>query len=292
MTHPLIQENIPLRNLTSFKVGGPARYFAEPCSFEELREVLQWNEHNQQALFLLGKGTNLVLSDEGFPGLVIHLGKRFSGIQVHGNVVRCQAGCLLNTAVSQSVEAGLAGIENLGGIPGTLGGCAFINAGAFDQELCQVITKVLSVDMHGQFRERTNAECEFSYRHSGLMGLSEVIVEVEMELRPGDRDALRAQMHAILARRKEKQPVELPNAGSMFKRPPGKFAGALIEASGLKGFRVGDAQVSEKHANFVVNVGTASARDIWQLTEHVIAKVQQDHGITLEREVIFLGQFP
>lgn len=291
MRQGLIQENVSLRNLTSFKVGGPARFFAEPTSVTEIREVLQWFQTQNLPLFLLGKGTNLVISDQGFPGLVLHLGKKFSALSVNATMLTCQAGCLLNTAVAHAVDAGLAGIENLGGIPGTLGGGAYINAGAFDQELCQVIHKVTSLTMKGTLVERNNSECGFSYRHSALMGLPEVIVEVELQLRPGNAEELRAQMNAILMRRKEKQPIELPNAGSMFKRPPGKFAGALIEASGLKGFRVGDAAISEKHANFVVNLGRASATEIWNLTEQVIARVQNDHGIVLEREVIFLGKF-
>lgn len=291
MPHHLIQENVSLRNLTSFKVGGPARYYAEPSNLDEIREVLKWVKATSTPLFLLGKGTNLVISDAGFPGLVLHLGKRFGAMRIEGNQVFCEAGCLLHTAVVQSVDAGLAGIENLGGIPGTLGGGAFINAGAFDQELCQVITKVTSLDMDGIFKVRDNAQCGFSYRHSSLMGLPEVIVGVEIQLHAGNKEELRAQMNTILARRKEKQPIELPNAGSMFKRPPGKFAGALIESSGLKGFRVGDAAVSEKHANFVVNLGKATATDIWNLTEQVIAKVKVDHGVTLEREVIFIGSF-
>ena len=285
----LIQENVPMHSYTSFKVGGPARYFAEPSSLLEIREVLQWCAQAKAPIFVVGKGTNLVVADEGYDGLILHLGKRFSGIQIQYNTLICDAGCLLNSAVKSAVDAGLAGIENLGGIPGTLGGGAFINAGALDQELCQVISKVTTLDAEGKLTERNNAECDFSYRHSGLMNYAEIIVQVELTLRPADPVILREQMNAILLKRRDKQPLDLPNAGSMFKRPPGGFAGVFIEKSGLKGFRVGDAAVSEKHANFVVNLGHATAQQIWELTKQIIAKVQADHGVTLEREVIFLG---
>ena len=287
-----IQENVALRNLTSFKVGGAARYFAEPTTIEELREILAWrkeqNQKQELPYFVLGRGSNLVIADMGYPGLIIHLGKSFAKISLEGERMLCQAGAQLHTAVSTAVEVGLAGIENLGGIPGTLGGGAFINAGAYDQELCQVIESVRTIDIQGAETIRTNAECEFSYRHSGLMNRQEIIVEVTLHLRYDEPQRLRTQMNSILLKRREKQPLELPNAGSMFKRPPGKFAGSLIEASGLKGLRVGDAQISEKHANFVVNLGSATSADIWNLTEQVIHIVQRDHGVTLEREVIFL----
>ena len=287
-----IQENVSLRALTSFKVGGPARFLAQPTSVTEVQEALAWARVRGLESFILGKGSNLVVSDHGYPGLVMNLSKNFSALSLNGSAMACQAGCLLHTAVVAAVDAGLAGIENLGGIPGTLGGGAFINAGAFEQELCQVITQVTTVDSQGTLRSYANADCGFSYRHSSFFSKPlETIVEVQLSLRPGDPSALRQQMNAILQRRREKQPIELPNAGSMFKRPPGKFAGTLIEQSGLKGARVGDAQVSEKHANFIVNLGAATAQQIWDLTEMVIAKVHADHGITLEREVIFLGEF-
>ena len=287
----MIQEQIILAPYTTFKVGGPARFFAEPNNTNELRNVLLWLQQNPMPFFLLGKGSNLVVSDQGFAGLVIHMGKQFAGLERIDSSLLCKAGCLLHSAVIASVDAGLAGIQNLGGIPGTLGGGAYINAGAYDQELCQVISEVTTMDLQGTIRVHNNAECGFGYRHSSLMGLDEIIIEVRLDLHPNDPQKLREQMNAVLLKRREKQPLELPNAGSMFKRPPGQFAGALIEASGLKGFRVGDAAVSDKHANFVVNLGKARALDIWELTEQIIAKVKADHAITLEREVIFLGSF-
>ncbi|HSQ43193.1 MAG TPA: UDP-N-acetylmuramate dehydrogenase [Fibrobacteraceae bacterium] len=286
-----IQEYVRMDSFTTFRVGGCARYFAAPSSYAELREALEWRATRDLPWFVLGRGSNLVVSDHGFPGLVIHLGRNFAANQLNGNVLTCAAGCLLHSAVTLSVDAGFAGIECLGGIPGTLGGGTYINAGAFGQELCQTIVQVKSLNAEGKEILRDNAACGFGYRHSNLMGRPEIITEVSLILHPGDPEILRQQMLEILRKRRDKQPLDLPNAGSMFKRPAGGFAGVLIEQSGLKGFRVGDAAVSIKHANFVVNMGHATAQQIWELTKRIIAKVQADHSVTLEREVIFLGDF-
>lgn len=172
-----------------------------------------------------------------------------------------------------------------------MGGGTYINAGAFDQELKDVIVAVRSVTRQGELRERDNAACGFAYRHSHFFDLDEIIVETVMELKIGDRAQLEAKQREILLKRKDKQPLQLPNAGSMFKRPPGTYAGLLIEQAGLKGLRCGGAQISEKHANFTVNAGGATAQDIWDLTSDVIARVREHSGITLEREVIFVGNF-
>lgn len=292
MLSPIFRENVPLRDYTTFKVGGPARYFYEPASRTELARALEYARTESLPCTVIGRGSNLVVSDHGLRGLVIRLGDKFSHLHIEGDKLTADAGTLLNTAVTHAVRAGLGGIQKLGGVPGTIGGGTFINAGAYGQELCQVITRVESLTRTGEERIRTNAQCEFRYRHSIFCELDEVVTHVEMQLTLADDNTLRSEMQASLHQRKEKQPLELPNAGSMFKRPPGHFAGALIEASGLKGFSVGGAQVSPKHAGFVVNTGGATAADIWELTERVIEHVERDHGIRLEREVIFLGEIP
>ncbi|MDB5105281.1 MAG: UDP-N-acetylmuramate dehydrogenase --_ transferred, now [Fibrobacteres bacterium] len=287
----LVRENIPLAPLISFKVGGPARYFVEPSTPEEFSEALGWARQKGLETFILGKGTNLVFSDQGFPGLVLYTGKSFHGIAWEGNRVRAQAGALLHTVVTQSVGNGMAGIQHLAGIPGTMGGGTYINAGAFGQELKEVIVFVTSTTMDGKLVQRTNEECGFAYRHSHFFHLNEIILETALELVPGDPDALRAEMRETLRKRKEKQPLNLPNAGSMFKRPPGQYAGVLIERTGLKGFRMGGAMISEKHSNFTVNAGGATAQDIHDLSSEVIRRVKEATGTTLEREVIFIGEF-
>jgi UDP-N-acetylmuramate dehydrogenase len=290
----LIRENVPLAPLISFKVGGPARWFVEPSTPAEFSEAVGWARQKALEVFILGKGTNLVFSDLGYNGLVIYTGKSFHGIEWDGNRVRAQAGALLHTVVTQSVGKGMSGIQHLAGIPGTMGGGTYINAGAFGQELKEVIVSVTSSTMDGKLVERTNAECGFAYRHSNFFDLKEIILETVLELVPGDKDAtqaMQAEMRETLRKRKEKQPLHLPNAGSMFKRPPGQFAGVLIEQAGLKGFRMGGAMISDKHANFTVNAGGATAQDIHDLSLEVIRRVKEMSGTTLEREVIFIGEF-
>lgn len=286
-----IRENVPLAPLISFKVGGPARWFCEPATAADFAESMAWAKERGLRTFVLGKGTNLVFSDRGFPGLVIYTGRSFTHIVWEGNRVTAQAGALLHSVVTQSVGKGMAGIQNLAGIPGTMGGGTYINAGAFGQELKDVIAKVVSTTREGRLIERNNAECGFAYRHSKFFDLDEIILETTLDLAPGDTDALQAEMRETLRKRKEKQPLHLPNAGSMFKRPPGRFAGTLIEQAGLKGFRIGGAMISEKHANFTVNAGGATAQDIHDLSSEVIRRVEEQSGVTLEREVIFIGEF-
>lgn len=287
----LFRENVPLAPYVSFRVGGPARWFCEPASAEEFREARAFARERGVPAFVLGNGSNLVISDAGFPGLVVYTGKH-GGIRWDGSRVAADCGALLRDVVRQSVERGFSGIENLAGIPGTLGGGTWINAGAFDQELKDTIVEVVSLDAEGELVRRDNAACAFGYRRSAFCGLDEWILVTTLELRPGgDPAALKAQSEAIVRRREERQPLHLPNAGSMFKRPPGNYAGALIEAAGLKGFRMGNAGISDKHANFTVNLGGATAQEIWDLTSEVILRVKAHSGVTLEREPIFVGEF-
>jgi len=286
-----LRENVPLAPLISFKVGGPARWFCEPATAPEFAEAMAWAKQQGLETFILGKGTNLVFSDRGFPGLVLYTGRSFTHIEWNGNRVLAQAGALLHTVVTQAVAKGMAGIQNLAGIPGTMGGGTYINAGAFGQELKDVIVKVVSTTRDGKLVTRGNAECAFAYRHSIFFDVDEIILGTELALVPGDAKSLQAEMRETLRKRKEKQPLQLPNAGSMFKRPPGQFAGVLIEQAGLKGFRIGGAMISEKHANFTVNAGGATAQDIHDLSSEVIRRVREQSGTTLEREVIFIGDF-
>jgi UDP-N-acetylmuramate dehydrogenase len=292
-------ENVPLAPYVSFRVGGPARWFCAPASVEDFRAARRFALARGLPCFVLGNGSNLVISDEGFPGLVIYTGS-YAGVTWEGPRVTAphevarvtaQCGALLWDVVRQSVARGYAGMENLAGIPGTLGGGTWINAGAFDQELKDVITEVVSLDADGNVRRRDNAACGFGYRRSNFCDLDEWILETQMTLAPGDAAALTAQSEAIVKRREERQPLHLPNAGSMFKRPPGHYAGALIEAAGLKGFRMGNAGISDKHANFTVNLGGATAQEIRDLTSEVILRVKAHSGVTLEREPIFVGTF-
>ncbi len=287
----VIQESILLAHYTSFQVGGPARYFCEPATTGQFGEALRFAHQNHLPYFVLGKGTNLVFSDSGYPGLVIHTGG-FAKISWSRAKVVAECGALLMNVVEQSVEQGMGGMQNMAGIPGTLGGGVYINAGAFDQELKDVVVEVSSMRKDGKLMKRSNKECAFAYRRSVFCGAGEIVLETSMTLLPGgDPSALRNEMEATLKKRSDKQPLHLPNAGSMFKRPPGNYAGALIEAAGLKGFSMGNAGISDKHANFTVNLGGATAQEIWDLTSEVIRRVREHSGITLEREPIFAGEF-
>jgi len=286
-----VQERVSLAPYTSFRVGGPARYFCEPETREEFAEGLRFARDRGLPYFVLGKGTNLVFSDTGYSGLVISA-EKFNRILWDGAHVKAECGALLMEVVTQSVERGMQGMQNLAGIPGTLGGGVYINAGAFDQELKDVVVEVLSLDKDGTLRERDRDACAFGYRRSVFCGAGEIVLEASMELKSGgDPAELRREMEETLRKRSEKQPLEFPNAGSMFKRPPGNYAGALIQAAGLKGFRMGNAGISDKHANFTVNLGNVTAQEIWDLTSEVILRVREHSGITLEREVIFIGDF-
>jgi UDP-N-acetylmuramate dehydrogenase len=285
-----ISQEIPLNKYTTYKTGGNAKYFATPQDIEELAMVLTWQKSQNLPLFILGKGSNLVISDKGFPGMILSLAK-LNKIQIDGTQIYAQSGALLHTLVQQSVQAGLAGIENLGGIPGTVGGALWINAGAFEQEIGDVCVYVETMNLNGEVQTTTSSECKFKYRHSGLMEQNNIILGGLFELKVGTSTDLQAKFHQTLVKRKEKQPLHLPNAGSMYKRPPGTYAGKLIEEAGLKGFQMGGAQISPKHSNFVVNVGGATSQDIYDLSEEVILRVRDHSAITLEKEQIFVGDF-
>jgi UDP-N-acetylmuramate dehydrogenase len=286
-----LKENISLHKYTTYKVGGKAKYFAEPSNLAEIQEVLQWRKKQNLPLFILGKGSNLVVSDSGFEGLILYFGRSFKKIQIDGAQIYAEAGALLHSLVQKSVNQGLVGMENLGGIPGTIGGGVYINAGAFDQELDQSIIKVTSITCDGDIKVRSTAECGFGYRHSNFFQLNEIILSAEFALNQSEIEKAKNQFNHTLQKRKGKQPLEYPNAGSMYKRPPGTFAGKLIQEANLKGFALGGAQISPKHANFVINANNATSQDIYDLSEEVKNQVLKNSGIELEKEQIFLGEF-
>jgi UDP-N-acetylmuramate dehydrogenase len=286
-----IKENIPLAPLSSFKVGGNARFYLAPSSLQELQQGLQWAETKGRDVFILGAGTNLVFSDSGFNGLVIDTTKYMNHVQWNSNRITAEAGIMLSSVVDQSVKRGLSGIQKLAGIPGTIGGGVYINAGAFGQELGQSVARVRSCTTKGKIRERDRDGCIFGYRSSLYCERQEVIIEVDLELSPGKRDILMQEVEEILKKRKEKQPLEFPSAGSMFKRPPGQYAGSLIEQAGLKGYSRGGAMVSQKHANFIINTGNACAQDIYDLSEEIKDIIKKDRNIALDKEVRFIGDF-
>lgn len=274
---------------TTFRVGGPAEYFVSPGSVEEIGQVLQLAKEQGVPVYVVGNGSNLLVMDAGIHGIVLHIGEKFRAIQVEGNIITAQAGALLSQVARKTLDQGLTGFEFAAGIPGSIGGAVVMNAGAYDGEMKQVVKKVVCMTYEGELLEFSGEEMQFSYRHSILKETPMIVLEVVIELAPGEANAIKSKMDDLSKRRMEKQPLELPSAGSTFKRPEGYFAGKLIMDAGLAGYRVGGAMVSPKHCGFVVNAGGATAKDVQTLIDDVTEKVKAEFGVTLEPEVIFLG---
>lgn len=276
-----------MQNYTSFKIGGCADLLAQPETGEQLGRVLRLCQHIPHAV--IGNGTNLLIGDGGFRGVLIRIGSGFSGIRVEGNRIYARAGATLGAVSHLALEAGLSGMEPLSGIPGTVGGAVLMNAGAYGGEMADVITetKVIKAD----FSEETIREHGFSYRHSRYQDEGFIVTDAVFTLTPGHRETIRQRMEELAKKRREKQPLTLPSAGSAFKRPPEGYAAQMIDEAGLRGFSVGGAAVSEKHAGFVVNTGGATAKDVRTLLCLVQEKVQKTHGVLLEPEIRFLGEF-
>lgn len=287
---PALERNRPLAGLTSFRIGGTADLFMAVDDEKELSTAMAAAYQHSVPVFCLGAGTNLLVSDRGIRGLVLTLRAGLASVAVHDNNVSVGAAMQFRTLVETVVEHGLGGLEFGEGIPGTVGGGLVMNAGAFGGEIARVVTLVHGVTQTGERRALTNQEVGFAYRRSALpRGF--VITRVEFELEPGDRETLWAQVHAVRARRAAHQPGDYPNAGSIFKNPPGNFAGRLLEAAGLKGRRIGGAAFSCRHANFIINLGGASADDVRALIELARDKVQQATGVLLEPEVKLVGEW-
>ena len=286
-----IQQHIPLDKYTTLRVGGPADYFAEPASETELIILLDAAKEAGLPVLLMGNGSNLLVRDGGFRGLVIRLGKAFSRIDPWEGGLYAQAGALLSMLACQAAESALTGLEFAQGIPGTVGGGVYMNAGAYGGELGSRIESVTILD-RGAVRRIPGVEMRFGYRHSRAMEEGWIVLGARFRLEKGRREQIDAAMHDFSTRRKEKQPLNYPSAGSFFKRPAGHFAGALIEGAGLKGRSVGGAQVSEKHAGFLINTGGATAADFLKLMMQVQETVQSAYGVALEPEVRIVGDDP
>lgn len=280
----------PMAKHTSFRIGGPADVLAQPADEAELAALLKRAAEHAVPVTLVGNGSNLLVRDKGIRGLVIKLSNIFSSITVDGNVLTFGSGISLAMASKKAASLSLSGLEFAVGIPGTIGGAVYMNAGAYDGEMAKVVTCVRVMDMQGKISELQASELDFAYRHTALQNSGWIVISVTVALQPGEAESIAAKMADFSQRRISKQPLELPSAGSMFKRPPGYFAGTLIEQTGLKGYTVGGAQVSTKHAGFVVNVGGATAQDVLQLISDVQSKVFAAHGVRLEPEVLVLGE--
>jgi UDP-N-acetylmuramate dehydrogenase len=289
-----IRTSVPMSEYTSFRVGGPVDYLAFPLDLEDLQSLLAWcGQHGVQTM-ILGNGTNLLVRDGGIRGMAISLSRGFLRVEEvergpEGGLIFAEAGESLEKLVEFSWKRGLTGLEFVAGIPGTIGGALFMNAGAFRGEIKDVLESVRLMDAGGDVRERGKEESKFSYRSMELQK-GEIILGGKFRLKPENGRQVKSKVEEILRRRMERQPYNLPSAGSVFKNPPQGPAGRFIEEAGLKGHRLGDAQVSEKHANFIVNRGRARARDILALIELARQKVLQEKGVWLEMEIQVVGE--
>lgn len=283
--------NQPMKKYTTFRIGGNADFVLLPKTVEEIQNCIECCENNSIKYYIIGNGSNLLVSDKGFRGAIIRFGSNFSDIDIdtNTNVITAKAGAILAKVANLAYENSLTGIEFAGGIPGTVGGGVCMNAGAYDGELKDFITSV-TVLQNNKIITLTNEECEFEYRNSKILKNSLVVLEVTLELKNGIKDEILSKMKGFNKLRNEKQPVEFPSAGSTFKRPIGNFAGKLIMDSGLRGKSVGDACVSEKHCGFIINKNDASFDDVINLIELVKQEVSSQFGVTLEEEVRIVGE--
>ena len=283
--------NEPMASHTTFRIGGPADYFVMPETVEELANVLKLCKEENTPYFILGNGSNLLVGDKGFRGVVIQLYKNFDGLSMEGTKITAKSGAMLIRVAKEAGKAGLTGLEFASGIPGTIGGAMVMNAGAYGGEMKDVVTSVTVLTKDGDIKTLPGDEMNFRYRGSVVEDEGYIVLEAVMELKEGNLEEIQARMDELSVQRRTKQPIEYPSAGSTFKRPEGYFAGKLIQDAELRGYQVGGAQVSEKHCGFVINAGGATAADVMQLMQDVSDKVMEQFGVTLEPEVKRIGEF-
>ena len=281
----------PMSRHTTFRVGGPADFFVTPKAKEEVRDVIRICKEAGMPYYIIGNGSNLLVSDAGYRGVIVQIYKEMNEVKVEGDLVKAQAGALLSGIAAKALWAELSGFEFASGIPGTIGGACVMNAGAYGGEMKDVLESVTVLTGEGKIIELGRNELELGYRTSVIAKKGYIVLGAVLKLERGDGEKIKTYMDELKEKRVTKQPLEYPSAGSTFKRPEGYFAGKLIQDSGLKGFTVGGAQVSEKHSGFVINKGNATAADVMELIRQVTAKVKEDTGVTMEPEVKQIGEF-
>ena len=285
--HMTVLSDEPMKLHTSFKIGGNADVFVSVKNEDEVIRTLEVFKSLDIKYTVIGNGSNLLVSDEGIDGAVLCLGKEFSSVECEGNIIRASAGTLLSKIASVALENSLTGFEFASGIPGSLGGALVMNAGAYGGEMKDVVLSTRYIDKNGKICECEGDAHGFGYRRSRFTG-DDVILSSAIELKHGNRDEIRTLMRELAEKRRDKQPVEFPSAGSAFKRPEGYFAAKLIDDAGLRGYRVGDAMVSEKHCGFIINAGEATFADVMAVIDHCREVVFEKEGVTLEPEVRIL----
>ncbi len=286
-----ISFDVLLKDYTSFKLGGPADIFFRPNDNEDLRNMINFCRERELEYFVLGRGSNVLVGDKGFRGIVISLGENFSSYEVDGNTVKAQAGIALSKLADIILDASLTGFEFASGIPGSLGGAVYMNAGAYGGEIKDVLVNATVLTKAGEILELSNADLDFGYRKTKVMEMGAIVLEASFSFEKADRTEIQAKMEDLNSRRREKQPLEFPSAGSTFKRPEGYYAGKLIMDSGLAGYRVGGASVSAKHCGFVINDRGATSAEVVRLIDDIKARVFENFEVEMECEVRFVGEF-
>ena len=281
----------PLSLHTSFKVGGPAKCYAFVEDEDLLADIISYFYKIEQPYFIIGNGSNLLVSDKGYDGIVIKLSGKLCSVEADGDRIICGAGALLSQAAHLAMENSLTGLEFASGIPGSIGGGVIMNAGAYDGDMSMVVDSVNVINRTGEKMVLFRDSLDFKYRQSAIKGRGYIVTKVNLSLKPGEKDSIKSRMDELSALRRSKQPLEYPSAGSTFKRPEGHFAGKLIMDAGLSGFTVGGAQISEKHCGFVINKGSATASDIKKVMDEAARKVSDTFHVRLEPEVILIGEF-
>lgn len=281
----------PMSRHTTFRVGGPADFFVTPKAKEEVRDVIRICKEAGMPYYIIGNGSNLLVSDAGYRGVIVQIYKEMNEVKVEGDLVKAQAGALLSGIAAKALGAELSGFEFASGIPGTIGGACVMNAGAYGGEMKDVLESVTVLTGEGKIIELGRNELELGYRTSVIAKKGYIVLGAVLKLERGDGEKIKTYMDELKEKRVTKQPLEYPSAGSTFKRPEGYFAGKLIQDAGLRGYQVGGAQVSEKHCGFVINKGDATARDVRQLISDVQKKVYEEFHVQIEPEVKMIGEF-
>lgn len=284
--------NEPMAKHTSFKIGGPADVFIKVDNIEELKETLDLSKQNQIPLTIIGNGSNLLVTDKGIRGITAKLNLKDIKIKNENNkqIIKVDAGVPVGLLAQKLLKEEITGFEELSGIPGTIGGAVIMNAGAHGKELKDILKKVTAMDYNGNIHEFTNEECQFSYRNSRFQKEKHIILQATLELEKGNSTEIKEKMDEYMQFRKEKQPIEYPNAGSTFKRGEDFVTAKLIDEAGLKGYKIGGAQVSEKHAGFIVNVDNATAKDVIELTDYIKEKIKEKFGKKINLEIQIIGE--
>ena len=285
-----IKYNEPMKKHTTMRVGGPCDCMVEPSSIEEIQKILEYARKNNIKYYVIGNGSNLLVKDEGVHALIIKIANKFSGVEVNGEHIKAYSGCSVPKLSQIAKENSLSGLEFACGIPGSVGGGIRMNAGAYGSEMVNVVEKVGFLDENGKLNEIDGKDAHFTYRHSMFVeNPNYIVVYAIYKLQKGNKDEISKIMEENMNSRKQKQPIEYPNFGSVFKRPEGYFVGKLVDECGLKGYKIGGAQVSTKHSGFMVNIEDATCKDVLDLIEYVKKKVYEKFNVKLQEEVVILG---